>query len=479
MNIGPQNQATVVALATPAGEGGLAVVRLSGFEAVAIAARVFRGRGFSEKPESHRAVFGLAVWPETGAGLPQGYLRDQGVIDRVLVLPLLAPRSYTGEDTVEFFCHGGRVVAAEIVAACCVVGASPAPPGEFTRRAFLNGKLSLDQAEAVADLIHAADVRGARAAVGQLLGGFDKELRRIEIPLLGLLAELEGSLEFTAEEEFSVADDHIQTTLLASCKEIDQLLSFAPAGRLLRDGVQVVLVGPPNVGKSSLFNALLHEQRAIVDDTPGTTRDVVSARVIRGGQSYVLHDTAGLRTPGGSIEEKGMALTRAMVKKADIVLRLVEEVGAQDEPKPVEALDLGPELSSPVVIVVTKCDRGATMRCDGPTADSSSAQVVRTSSVTGEGVEPLWGVMEDVTAEFRLEEALSRGVILNDRHRARLGECRADLGELLELQATGEAGAEVVASVLAGILSGLGEVSGRVFSEQLLDSVFKRFCVGK
>ncbi len=477
MRKGPQDQTTVVAQATPSGEGGLAVVRLSGPDAVAIAARVFHGRGFPQDIESHRAVFGEIIRPGGLGNISADGYRGRDVIDRVLALPLLAPRSYTGEDTVEFFCHGGRVVSAEVVAACCEAGAQPAPPGEFTRRAFLNGKLSLDQAEAVADLIHAPDSRAAQAAIRQIQGGFDQELGRIETPLLALLAELEGSFEFTDEEEFSVPVERVLETLKSGCEDIDNLLHIAPAGRLLREGVQVVFSGPPNVGKSSLFNALLQEQRAIVDESPGTTRDVVSARIVRGGQSYVLHDTAGLRPAGGAVEQKGIALTLAMIEKADIVLRLVEADGEDATGEPPAPLGGEANVSTPVVVVVTKCDQAETEGRRGSRGLLTPS--VRTSSLTGEGLDELWQRLERVTAEFHIEEALSRGVVLNDRHRAKLVECLHDLQDLILLQGSSGSGPEVTATILAGILAGLGEVSGRVFTEQLLDSIFKRFCVGK
>ncbi len=487
MNKVPRDQTTVVALATPPGEGGLAVVRLSGPDAVAIAARVFRGGGFPARIDTHRAIFGELARPAGDSTGPVSPTEGRDVIDQVLALPLLAPHSYTGEDTVEFFCHGGRVVAAEAVAACCAAGALPAPPGEFTRRAFLNGKLTLDQAEAVADLIHAGDVRSARAAVRQLRGGFDAELAKVEEPLLELLTELEGSLEFMAEEEFTVETSRIREALGRSREAIDALLRVAPAGRLLRNGVQVVLVGPPNVGKSSLFNSLVGEQRAIVDDDPGTTRDVISARVIRGGQAFVLHDTAGLRAEGDKIERKGMARTRSMAAEADIILHLVaangHPVSRDENVGGGNASDFGGKANAttPVVTVLTKCDLSETedMARFSDNETPAGQMLVRTSSRTGEGLAALWSALEDVTAGYHLDEAVSLGVVLNDRHRAKLEQCRTELQELMEMNRREHPETEVVATMLTGILTGLGEVSGRVFSEHLLDSIFRRFCVGK
>ena len=451
-----RGEPTIVAVATPPGEGGLAAVRVSGHEAFKVAARVFSGEGWGPEPAPRRAVYGILRYPiqteTTGS-----------VIDQAIALPFKGPHSYTGEDTVEFFCHGGRVVANLVVAACRAAGAEPAPAGEFTRRAFLNGKLSLDQAEAVADLIHASSDLAARAAVRQLLGGLDDQLAAIESPLLDLLAHLEGALEFTDDEEITVAEDEVRAVLDEALARLDRLVALAPAGRLLRDGIHVVMAGPTNVGKSSLFNALLEEDRAIVDDEAGTTRDVVSARLHRDGTVFVLHDTAGLRADPGRIEGLGITRTRRQVAEADLVLALA----VAGEPAPALAVPDG----IPVVRVWTKADLVAGF--------SAGTGEVAVSSPSGDGLTELWRAVDAVVAGFQLEEALALGVVLNERHLHKLSGCRDELARLRAEVENGNPGDEIVGSLLAPILGGLGEVSGRVFSEHLLENVFKRFCVGK
>ncbi len=445
---------TIVALATPEGEGGLAVVRLSGPRAVAIAGQVFESRRFGPEVESHRAVYGILFSSnkEKETSYP---------IDQVLALPLLGPNSYTGEDTVEFFCHGGRMAARMVVAACRKVGARPAGPGEFTRRAFLNGRISLDQAEAVADLIHAESEASARGAIRQLLGGLDDQLSAIENPLLELLSRIEGSLEFVEEEEVEVPADEVIDTLKKSCAKVGELLAMAPAGRLLRDGIHVVLAGPPNVGKSSLFNALLEEDRAIVDDEAGTTRDVISARLVRDGTMFVFHDTAGLRDDPGRVEKMGIDRTWKKVNEADLVLLLSDS----NKPGP----NPGESYEAPIIHVTTKAD------LDNFNKDN----VLSVSSTTGQGLPELWAALDLAVRGFRLQEAVAMGVVLNERHLHKLATCRSDLEILIhELEST-EPGDEVTGTMLLSILSQLGEVSGRIFTEQLLESVFQRFCVGK
>jgi tRNA modification GTPase len=453
-----QNE-TIVALATPPGAGGLAVVRLSGPDALAIARRVFRGPAKHQKFKSHQAVYGILFWPESSESVEN---KPNDPIDQAVALPMLAPHGYTGEDTVEFFCHGGRMVSRAVVGACRAAGAAPAPPGEFTRRAFLNGKLSLDQAEAVADLIQADSEAAARGAIRQLLGGLNDQLGAIESPLLGLLAGIEGSLEFVDEEEITVPVATVVATLEDAVARVAGLLALAPAGRLLRDGVHVVLAGPPNVGKSSLFNALLQEDRAIVDPEAGTTRDVVSARLVRGGTVIHFHDTAGLRDDPGRIEKMGIDRTWKKVNEADLVL-LLTDAGKH----PASAI---PACPVPVIPVLTKADL---------TAPTATEGAILTSSTSGQGLDLLWAAIDEAVEGFGLEEAVSLGVVLNERHLYKLEKCRDDLKHLLnEIESTAP-GDEVVGTMLASILSDLGEISGRVFTENLLESVFQRFCVGK
>ena len=486
-----QDQMTVVARATPEGEGGLAVVRLSGPDAMAIATRLFRGPGFGgpalAAPVPRRAVYGILHEPVTAQ---VDDLEPLVVIDEVLALPLPGPRSYTGEDTVEFFCHGGRQVAALVVRACQAAGAVAAPPGEFTRRAFLNGRLTLDQAEAVADLIQAGSEQAARAAITQLRGGLDAELGAIEWPLLDLLARLEGSLEFSDDDDTAaVPPTEVRLSLEEARDGVDALLDLAPAGRLLREGIHVALAGAPNAGKSSLFNRLLGTERALVDAEPGTTRDIVTDSVRRNGRLYVLHDMAGLRDEAGRVEAMGIARARETAAQADLVLLLAE--ASEGAPPLWLEPAAGGAAAPPALRVLTKADllTGglapglAPGLVPGPVPGLAPAQVVgaiATSSLTGAGVDELWEAIDRQVATWRLDEAVSLGVVLNERHRQRLLECRDDLTQLLALYEDGASpGDEVAGTLLAALLAGLGEISGRVFTEQMLDGVFRRFCVGK
>jgi tRNA modification GTPase len=462
---------TIVAVATPEGQGGLAVVRLSGPAALPIARRLVAGNALAEPVASHRARLAVLRWPVDEAaakgGSPDefvGAVAPGQEIDEALVLPILSPHGYTGEDTVEFGCHGGWLPARLVAAACRAAGARAAGPGEFTRRAFLNGKLSLAEAEAVADLIQAEHAAGARAALAQLRGGLEREIGTVAQPLRELLAEIEGAMEFADEEDLGPAPPVVAAAVAAALARCDGLLAFAGAGRRLRDGVQVVFVGPPNVGKSSLFNALVGEDRVLVDAEAGTTRDVVTARVIRGGLLYVLHDTAGLREDGGRVEQLGMRRTEAALAAADVVLALQ----TADDPGTVA---VAAPAGSALVTVITKRDLRPDARVPAAT--------VTTSSLTGEGVDQLWRRIEAEAGAANLHSAAARGVLLNARHHARLRACRGHLLELAKMLAEGPPTPDVIAAILRFAVLDLDEISGRVFTEQLLGDVFSRFCVGK
>jgi tRNA modification GTPase len=458
---------TIVAVATPEGQGGLAVVRLSGPAALSIARRLVAGQALAEPVASHRARLAVLRWP-LDAAHPVADFADAVTpgqeLDEALVLPILSPHGYTGEDTVEFSCHGGWLPARLVAAACRAAGARAAGPGEFTRRAFLNGKLSLAEAEAVADLIQAEHAAGARAALAQLRGGLDDEIATVAQPLRALLAELEGAMEFADEEDVGPPAATVTAAVGAALAQADGLLAAAGAGRRVREGVQVVLVGAPNVGKSSLFNALVGDERVLVDAEAGTTRDVVAARVVRGGLLYVLHDTAGLRADGGRVEQLGMRRTEQAAASADVVLSLESAAEAG-------TVALAAPAGSALVTVITKCD----LKPDG----TVPASAVATSSLTGEGIEALWRRIEREADAANLHSAAARGALLNARHQARLVACRTHLADLAALLAAGQPTPDVVAAALRLALLELDEISGQVFTERLLAEIFARFCVGK
>ena len=437
----------IAALATPPGRSAIAVVRLSGAGALTVAARVVDGFR-SDCPR----VATLATFRDAAGD----------TIDRGLVTVFPGPASYTGEDLVELSCHGGLLAPARLLAALHAAGARPAAPGEFTRRAVLNGKLDLVQAEAVGDLIDAVAPAQARAALRQLDGGLSRrlaELRRVLVETQGLLAY---DIDFPGEDDGPVSSERIAAQLEEVASPLERLLATAPAAERLREGALLVLAGRPNAGKSSLFNALLGAERALVTEIPGTTRDAVEGHTDFLGWPVRLIDTAGLWNAPGKIDRLGVEVSRRYLASADLVLLCVE-AGRQPG-----ADELAIAAERPTLVVRTKVD------LDGSTA----AEGVGVSVVTGEGLDALRrAVAERVFAErialADLEPALTRA-----RHRTALARAGEALAGALE-QFRGSGDAVLVAHHVREATTALDELVGAVDVEDILDRVFASFCVGK
>jgi tRNA modification GTPase len=440
---------TIAALATPPGRSALAVVRISGRDAFEVAARVI-------------PTF-TAVPPRT-AHLVPFVDSDGALIDRGLYTAFPHPHSYTGEDLVEFSCHGGLVVPVRLLSALLAAGARAALPGEFTRRAVLNGRMDLLQAEAVGDLIDATATVQARSALHQLDGGLSRRLAELRSAMLDTEALLGYDIDFPEEDDGPVAPARVAERMGSLRGRIERLLATAPAGERLRAGALVVLAGPPNVGKSSLFNALLGTERAIVTAAPGTTRDAIEAATDFLGYPVRLVDTAGLRESADEAEQLGVGFSRRYVEAADVVV--VCEDGQRDDGGEV------PRTTGSVIRVATKSDL-APPRPRGP-----GIPPLPTSAVTGEGLQELKeGVVRAAfgprAALTDLEPALTR-----ERHRIALVRARDALEAALpELVERGEP--VLAAHHLRDAARALEELIGVVDVEEVLDRVFRSFCVGK
>jgi len=471
-------QDTIVAPATAAGAAGLAVVRLTGPAALAIGARLFDGADL-QRSESHRAHHGWCVDPASGER-----------IDEVLALVLRAPHGYTGEDTIEFSSHGSMQVVEEIVGATLAAGARLAEPGEFTRRAFLNGKIDLCQAEAVADLIASQSRAGRRAALEQLRGALSRRLQEVRGDLLQLLADVEASIDFVEEDHEFFDRDAASAAVTRDAARIEALLATASDGLLLRSGVRVSLAGAPNVGKSSLFNRLLETPRSIVTEHPGTTRDVVREMLRVGELPLVLEDTAGLRsaTPD-PVERLGIERSRQSHAEADIVLQVldVSRPVQSDEIATLEHLD--PEAA---LVVLNKIDLDGAGKGSPPSgaearfatlvgprrAALGSLRCVAVSATTGAGIGDLLRALGEVGRLRRLSLQNDALVTIAPRHREALLRARVALGEL-QADLDGREPPEILATSLRTAVLALGEVSGESVTEEVLDSIFARFCLGK
>ena len=454
---------TIAALATARGTAALAVARASGPEAVPVVASRFSDAGLAEA--AGRTVH--VGWLADAEGQP---------LDQVVCVVWRGPHSSTGEDVVEVVCHGGDAVAQAVLRTLFEAGARPAAPGEFTQRAFLNGKLDLAQAEAVADLIHAESRLGRRTAVAALRGRVSDAVAGVRQSLVQTAALVELELDF-AEEDVELADRADLRRLLDEADTLlAELVGSARLGALVRDGVDVVIGGRPNAGKSTLLNALAGEDRAIVSPTPGTTRDAVEAEAEIGGLRFRFTDTAGLRETADAVEAEGTRRARAAIERADALLYVADArlgLDAEERAFLAELAERRPDL--PVLRVRNKAD----LLDDAGRDDAAGVFTVSARAALSDPAR-LDGLRQSLrdAATAGLEEAEAGAVAVNERHRAHLEAARAAVGRArAALEAGG--GGDTLALDLRAALHELGQVTGEVTTEDVLDAVFSQFCIGK
>jgi tRNA modification GTPase len=454
---------TIAAVSTAPGPGAVALVRMSGPDAGRILG-VLAPR-LEALPEPRRVTLVDLRDPEDGE-----------LLDRALATFFVGPASYTGEDVVEISCHGGALVPEMILEACVQAGARRADPGEFTRRAYLRGKVDLLQAEAVADLVQARSRALHRAALTQLERGLSARVAGLREALVHVEALLVHHIDFPEEDEPPVPVERIVKEVEVVLRDIDALLATAPEGELLREGALAVLAGRPNAGKSSLYNALLGEERAIVTEEPGTTRDALVASVELGGFPFRLVDTAGLRQADERVERIGIEVTRRYLERADVVLMCCPCDAEVSEEERAFVRDAG---RVPIVWVTTKADL-AGPQDGGATVDlfGSVASILRVSVETGEGLDEVRRVLPGLVYAGVVTASPDAPVLTRSRHRRGLETARAEV-EAFRLALEGGLPAEVAASHLRPAETALEEVLGTISTETVLDVVFAEFCVGK
>ena len=446
---------TIVAISTPPGEGGIGVIRLSGSQAISIAQSIFRS-----KVPLGRRVRHIEYGPV--------YVKDRE-IDTGLASVFIAPHSYTGEDTVEISCHGSRLILEMVVNEAIRRGARSAAPGEFTRRAFLNGKLDLVQAEAVVDLIQASSEQSLEDAYSLAGGRLSKEVQQLKVSLVKVLALIEVGLDFSEEDIDPVSREQVQTILAKVLSRAGELLETFTVSQRRLNGFLIALVGKPNAGKSTLLNCLLGEDRAIVTDIPGTTRDLIEGTSTWGGQKVRLVDTAGLRDSNDTIELEGIKRARKVVTEADVVLFVVDstEKDLNEEKQMYDALGI-----DKVIVVFNKVDQCAEVKkAPFPYSEVS----VEISALTGAGHSELI----DLACSFFPKKDAQEGLVLT---RQRQFECLSSMVKNVEaakrLIESGEPD-ECAAQELHEAHKSLGSMLGEDIREELLDSIFEDFCIGK
>ena len=459
---------TIAAIATPLGEGGIGIVRISGPEAVSIGDQMFAAKRGDTLAElgTYKVRYGRVLEPETNRQL-----------DEALALVMLAPHSYTGEDVVEIQCHGGVVVIREILDLALRLGARLAEPGEFTKRAFLNGRLDLSQAEAVMDIIQSQTRLGLEVAMDQLEGSLSRRIVSLSEHLFDIVVRVEASIDFPEDDLPEILPDEIDDVIVQSLEELDELLATADEGKMLREGLRTVITGRPNVGKSTLLNKLLDENRALVTDIPGTTRDAIEETINLRGIPLRLVDTAGIRETGDVVERLGVERSLELLDQADLVLHVL------DRSVPLSEDDLALLQRTEGrrrLILINKADLPPVWDA-AELGELSESPVLETSLVTEDRqvVDELAEAILACIGSGRTVSAVgSRAMLTRARHKQAVQNAQASLRQALETVRQGLP-LDLIAVDLYAALEFLGEITGETVRENVLDRIFAQFCIGK
>jgi tRNA modification GTPase len=470
---------TIAAIATPLGDGGLAVVRLSGSQALAIADKSFVPVGKNSlKPSAattHTIQFGKIV-------------RQGRSVDEVLLAVLRAPRTFTRENTVEITCHGGLLPAKLVLDTLLENGARLAEPGEFTRRAFLNGRIDLAQAEAVADLIHSRTELALAAANEQLAGKLSQRINQLRDEMMQTLAHVEAHIDFPDEDIAPDTKEQLFKRLERGIAFMDELLRTANEGQILRRGIRAAIVGRPNAGKSSLLNQLLGHDRAIVSVIPGTTRDTIEETANIRGLPVVFIDTAGLREARDEIEQEGVRRSHESLARAEFILHVLD---ASEPLTPADETYFAELAGKNRILVVNKVDlrrrlilplgcgsqTRVTERGSVSRRSSAGAPIVEVCCLSGQGIEALKNAIKELVWSGEIKAEMLQ-VMINSRHQDALTRARAATQRTLDVLRAGET-LELAAGELRIAVNAVGEIVGKTTTEDLLDSIFSRFCIGK
>jgi len=451
---------TIAAVATPQGYGGIGVIRISGPESLALTGRLLK-EGSRASFIPNQAEFHQMINPETGT-----------IIDEAIITYFKAPHSFTGEDVIEISCHGSPVVLTEVVRLLRSFGAELAQPGEFSMRAFFNQRIDLTQAEAINDLIHSQTTFQARIAARQLRGELSKQLQPVKAGLIDLIVHFESTVEFVEDDLDPLNLDLFLSKIDRFIETLSRLSSSYRVGRIIRSGIKLALIGRPNVGKSSIFNALLGQDRAIVTHIPGTTRDALSEPFSLNGIPVNLVDTAGIRETEDLVEQIGVERTKTAISEADFIIAVIEANSALEA----DELDLLAQV--PInVYVINKCDLGISIPEEKLRSLSAKLPLLRVSALTGEGIDRLKDTIhrEIVSGELTNVES---AIITNERHFRALEETIDALRKAKQDLAAGFT-EEVALANLHHALRSLGVITGETLIADIINHIFSTFCIGK
>ena len=451
---------TIAAISTPVGAGGIAVIRISGSKAVETADKVFCGKSKLSEAPSHTVHY--------------GFIKDKNgrKIDEVLATVMRAPKTFTREDVVEISTHGGMTASREVLAAITDAGADIAEPGEFTKRAFLNGRIDLSQAEAVIDIINSKNALAKNNALSQLEGSLSSEIKKIRDSLVHLASQMQVIIDYPDEDLEDVTEDDIKNVCSQCLNDTKKLLSTADSGRIMRDGIKTAIAGKPNVGKSSLLNALSRFDRAIVTDIAGTTRDVIEEYVNLDGVPLILADTAGIRETDDVVEKIGVEKSRKSIEDADLVI-VVLDGDADDED--MRILDSTRDKTR--IILINKTDISKGRYTEHIKSIAWGSPILEISALTGQGIDSL---SETIKSIYKLGEisASNGAVITNLRHKKALDKTKKALERAVGAIENGMP-SDIASIDINAAIESLGEITGETVSDLIVDSIFHNFCVGK
>jgi len=456
---------TIAAIATAPGIGGIGIIRVSGPEACDVVNRIFHSKQSIPLGERQTRTihYGHIVHPKTGKTL-----------DEVIVVLMKGPHSYTAEDVVEIQCHGGFVSVREILKVLLSEGVRQAEEGEFTKRAFLNGRIDLTQAEAIIDIIDAKTEQSLEVAVNQLDGTLSKYIRTLRDELIAMIAHLEVTIDYPEEDIEEVSAQEVRTGLAPILEKMDTLLATAQRGKLLRDGVMVSIIGRPNAGKSSLMNALLREDRAIVTNIPGTTRDSIEEFLTIQGIPVRLIDTAGIRETEDIVESMGVEKARQYLDKADVVVLVID--GSKPlEPEEQELLQL--ITNRPSIIFLNKADQAQYVSKEEIAALGTFTEIVTISAAQGEGMDEMARVITSLVQGGSVQ-ASHEAMLSNVRHITLMEQAKVSLDQSILAIDSGMP-IDLIVTDIRAAWELLGDITGESLRESMVDELFKRFCLGK
>jgi len=457
---------TIAAISTPYGTGGIGIIRISGPDAFRVAETIFCSRKNFDEIKSHTVTHGKIIDPASG-----------NMLDDVLLIKMKAPHTFTGEDTVEVNCHGGIIVLKNVLSLILRYGARAAAPGEFTKRAFINGRMDLAQAEAVIDLINSKTEEGSRAAASQLEGRLSQSIRDARRKLIELIAHIEAVIEYPEHDIEDITGETVYNGILQVKDELRKIAESYERGRVLREGVSAAIIGKPNAGKSSLLNALAGSSRAIVTDIPGTTRDIIEEYVNIKGIPVRFLDTAGIRSTDDPVESIGVEKARAAAAEAELVIVVLDgQTGLQPEDMEIIRSTAGKKR----IIIINKtdiADGGRISDMKNSLMDMTDSPVVMTSMTDGTGIDTLQETIDELFAGGKIN-VNSEVLITNVRHRQNIEDAIASL-ESAEAAYTGGLPLDFATIDIKESAEALGRITGESVSEDVVEAIFSRFCIGK